>query len=147
MEQAAPTASLESIFGNMEGFDVQAAFTEAIDGVASDEALALEEKVARVSNIIQQADSEEFKEFVDMCELAAQIEFICDHDHSLGDLFAEDETVGSLLETFREDTAGDRSPSSQESFLEKWKKKQAEAKKRREEEAKKRKASAAKRAA
>lgn len=93
MEHQVPFEELELGFE----FDVNAAFLEAIEGVATSEVLELDEKVARMEHLINEGSSELFRDFVDFRMMASQIEAFCSHDHALNQSLQS----SGLLSNFR----------------------------------------------
>ena len=123
-QQAAP--SFEDLdFGNV---DINAAFQEAMFGVASDEELELNEKVRRMEVIVSESNSELYRDFVDFRSLAAQIEFFCNHDHELNEASQSNENLKSFLDKNREH---DDETSHDESLLAKSEKDKKEKKNQR----------------
>jgi hypothetical protein len=95
-----PTATPEFDFGD---FDLDAAFQEAVHGVASDAELALEEKIRRMETIITEGTSDLYRDFVDLRQMAAQLELFCAHDHALGESMQTNETISTFMNTHRDD--------------------------------------------
>ena len=96
--------SIHSLFESM-GFDVNEAITNAVSGIATDEELALSDKVAQIEAIIEEGEAnEEFREFVDFKALVAEMEMICTHDHSLEAAFGQSETISNFMTTHSETT-------------------------------------------
>lgn len=85
-------------FSMDEDFDINAAFQEAIVGVASDTELALEEKVRRMQVIVDEGTSQAYRDFVDFRAMAAQMEMMCDHDHALGQSVRNSDTLSSFMD-------------------------------------------------
>jgi hypothetical protein len=85
-------------FGMSEDFDINAAFQEAIQGVASDTELALEEKVRRMEVIVSEGTSEVYRDFVDFRQMAAQMEMMCNHDHALNQSIQGNDTLSSFMD-------------------------------------------------
>ena len=79
-----PFTSLTDTAMDFGDFDINAAFQEAMFGVATDAELALDEKVRRMELIVDQGTSDLYREFIDFRQLAAQVELACSHDHALG---------------------------------------------------------------
>lgn len=102
-----PMAEMD--FG-MEGFDINEMFQEALSGVATDEELALDEKVLRMEMIVSEGTSEVYREFVDFRQLASQMEMMCAHDHALGQSIQGSDTLGSFMGAFAQDDSHDHSP-------------------------------------
>lgn len=92
----------EMDFG-MEGFDINEMFHEALSGVATDEELALDEKVLRMEVIVSEGTSEVYRDFVDFRQLASQMEMICTHDHALGQSIQDSDTLGGFMGAFADD--------------------------------------------
>jgi hypothetical protein len=94
-----PEASVEenAIFGMELEFDLNAAFQGAISGVASDADLALDEKVRRMESIINEGNSETYRDFVDFRQIASQMQMICSHDHELGQMMNANSSLSSIL--------------------------------------------------
>ncbi len=90
-------------FGMNEDFDLNAAFQEAIVGVASDTVLALEEKVRRMEMIVSEGTSEVYRDFVDFSQMAAQMEIICNHDHVLNQSMQDNDTLYNLMDSHKAD--------------------------------------------
>lgn len=94
--------SLEA-FGMSEEFDINAAFQEAIHGVANDNELALEEKVRRMEVIVSEGTSEVYRNFVDFRAMAAQMEMICNHDHAFRQSLQSNEALSGFLDSHKAD--------------------------------------------
>ena len=94
-----PVASVEenAIFGMELDFDLNAAFQGAISGVASDAELALDEKVRRMEVIINEGNSDTYRDFVDFRQIASQMQMICSHDHALGQMMNANDSLSSIL--------------------------------------------------
>ena len=94
-----PEASVEenAIFGMEFDFDLNAAFQGAISGVASDADLALDEKVRRMEVIINEGNSDTYRDFVDFRQIASQMQMICSHDHALGQMMNANDSLSSIL--------------------------------------------------
>ncbi len=90
-------------FGMNEDFDINAAFQEAVQGVASDTELALEEKVRRMEVIIGEGTSEVYRDFVDFRQIAAQMEMMCAHDHSLEQSMKNNDALSGFMDTHKSD--------------------------------------------
>jgi|GEM_PF-2868235 len=97
-----PDFKLE-IFGVNEDFDINAAFQEAVRGVASDTELALEEKVRRMEVIINEGTSEVYRDYVDFRQMAAQIAMACSHDHVFSQSMKGNETLSGFLDSHKDD--------------------------------------------
>ena len=100
-EQLKPRAD-EPDFGMdfmFEDFDINAAFQEAVAGVASDEELQLEEKVRRMEVIVSEGTSEIYREFVDFRQMAAQMEMLCTHDHAFSQLAQGSDTLSGFMDS------------------------------------------------
>ena len=91
-----------SVYG--ADFDINAAFQEAIEGIASDIELALEEKVRRMEVIVIEGTSEVYRDFVDFRQMAAQMEMMCSHDHAFNQSLQGSDTVSSFMDSHK---AGD----------------------------------------
>jgi hypothetical protein len=91
---------LEDLFSPelMDGLDINRAFHEAAEGVMTNEEMALDDKVARMEHIIQEASSDFYQEFVDLRSMAAQIEMFCNHDHSIQDALQGSEQIGAFMD-------------------------------------------------
>lgn len=87
----------------MEDFDINAAFTEAINGVISDKELALDEKVRRMEVIVSEGMSEVYRNFVDFRQMAAQIQMMCNHDHTFNQSIKGSDTLSGLLDNHKKD--------------------------------------------
>ena len=90
-------------FGMSEDFDINAAFQEAIAGVASDTELALEEKVRRMEVIVNEGTSEMYRDFVDFRQMAAQMEIMCSHDHTFSQSMRGNETLSGFVDSHKAD--------------------------------------------
>lgn len=90
-------------FGINENFDINAAFQEAIQGVASNTELALEEKVRRMEVIVSEGTSEAYRDFVDFRQMAAQMEMMCSHDHAFNQASQGSETLHGFMDSHKED--------------------------------------------
>lgn len=88
---------------DMGEFDINAAFQEAIQGVASDTELALEEKVRRMEVIVSEGTSEVYRDFVDFRQMAAQMEMMCNHDHALNQSMQGSETLSGFMDSHKAD--------------------------------------------
>lgn len=94
-------------FGSLEAdFDINAAFQEAMSDVASNEEIALEEKVRRMEVIVSEGTSEVYKDFVDFRSMAAQMEMFCNHDHALNQATQGSKTLSSFMDGHKEDGHG-----------------------------------------
>lgn len=90
-------------FGELEAdFDINAAFQEAMLGVATDEELVLEEKVRRMEVIINESNSEVYRDFVDFRLMAAQMELFCNHDHALNQATQGNEIISSFMDSHKD---------------------------------------------
>ena len=78
------------------GFDINAAFQEAVHGVAIDTELLMEEKVRRMALIVSESSSETYRNFVDFRAIAAQMEMYCNHDHAFGEAAKSNETLSGF---------------------------------------------------
>lgn len=90
-------------FGMSEDFDINAAFQEAIQGVASDSELALEEKVRRMEVIVSEGTSDVYRDFVDFRQMAAQMEMMCNHDHALNQSMQGSDTLLGFMDSHKAD--------------------------------------------
>jgi len=79
------------------GFDINAAFQEAIAGVANDTELALDEKTRRMEVIVSEGTSELYSDFVDFRAMAAQMEMMCNHDHALNQSLQGSEILSGFM--------------------------------------------------
>lgn len=86
---------------DLEGFDINAAFQDAVHGVATDEELELDEKVRRMEVIVSEATSETFRSFVDFRQKAAQIEMYCNNDHALNESLQNSEIVSGFMDSHK----------------------------------------------
>lgn len=77
----------------LDDFDINAAFQDALTGVATAEDLANDEKVVCMEVLIAEGTSEAYRDFVDMRAMAAQIEMICNHDHALNEAMGGSESL------------------------------------------------------
>lgn len=93
-------------FGMSEGFDINAAFQEAMQGVASDTELALEEKVRRMEVIVSEGTSEVYRDFVDFRQMAAQMEMMCNHDHALNLSMQGNAMLSGFMDNHKADDDG-----------------------------------------
>jgi hypothetical protein len=84
-------------------FDINAAFQEAIHGVATDTEIALEEKVRRMEVIVSEGTSEVYRDFVDFRSMGAQVEMFCNHDHAFNQATQGSETLSSFMDGHKED--------------------------------------------
>lgn len=91
------------VFGMSEDFDINAAFQEAIQSVASDTELALEEKVRRMEVIVSEGTSEVYRDFVDFRQMAAQMEMMCSHDHAFNQSMQGNDTISSFMDNHKAD--------------------------------------------
>lgn len=83
---------------DMGGFDINAAFQEAIQGIASDTELALEERVHRMEVILSEGESEMYRDFVDFRQIAAQMEMMCSHDHALNQSMESSDILSGFMD-------------------------------------------------
>jgi phage tail tube protein FII len=90
-------------FGMNEDFDINAAFQEAVQGVASDTELALEEKVRRMEVIVSEGASEIYRDFVDFRQMAAQMEMMCNHDHAFNQSIQGSEMLAGFMDSHKAD--------------------------------------------
>lgn len=88
---------------DIDGFDINAAFQEAITDVASDAELALDEKVRRMEVIVSEGASDLYRDFVDFSAMAAQMAMMCAHDHAFGQLAQTSETLSGLMAAYTKD--------------------------------------------
>lgn len=91
---------------DMGEFDINAAFQEAITGVASDAELALEEKVRRMEVIVSEGTSEVYRNFVDFRQMAAQMQMMCTHDHALNKSMTGSDVLSSFMDSNLDDGHG-----------------------------------------
>lgn len=90
-------------FGMSEDFDINAAFQEALQGVASDAELALEDKVRRMEFILSEGTSDVYRDFVDFRRMAAQMRLLCNDDHALNQSMQGNEALSSFLNKHKDD--------------------------------------------
>ncbi len=100
--QEFPSFDIEK-FGTIAEFDINAAFLEAISSVVSDSELALEEKVRRMEVIVSESVSPVYNDFVDFRQMAAQMEMICNHDHSLSQSMLGSEAISGFMDSHKAD--------------------------------------------
>lgn len=79
-------------------FDLNAAFLEAMHGVASDAELALDEKVRRMEVIVSEGTSEVYRDFVNLGQLAAQMRMMCTHNHDLHQSLQTNESLSTFMD-------------------------------------------------
>lgn len=91
-----------------DSFDVNAAFQQAIQGVASSEELALDEKVRRMETIVAEGASELYREFVDFRAMAAQMEMLCRHDHTLNESIQSSEALSGFMNSYKSSRSEDQ---------------------------------------
>lgn len=96
--EASPDFGIEFDMGD---FDINAAFQEAIAGVATDQELALDEKVRRMEVIVSEGTSDVYRDFVDFRAMAAQMEMMCSHDHQLHESVQGNRLVSSFLDNHK----------------------------------------------
>jgi len=85
-ERLSPVSAEQDIsLFEIEGFDINAAFQMALSEVAASEELELTEKVQRMEMIVNEGNSDSYRNFVDFQTMAAQIEMFCSHDHMLNE--------------------------------------------------------------
>ena len=101
-EASLPSSQLDISFG-LEGFDINAAFQEALTGVVNSSELALEEKIRRMEILVAEGTSEEYRDFVNFKALAAQLEIACSHDHNLGPSLNSNLTLLSFMNSQKND--------------------------------------------
>lgn len=87
----------------MGGFDINAAFQGAISDVATDDELALDEKVRRMEVIVSEGTSEVYRDFVDFRQMAAVMEMMCNHDHTLNQLMQGNNTLFGFMDSHKAD--------------------------------------------
>lgn len=92
---------------DMGEFDINAAFQEAIAGVASDTELALDEKVRRMEVIVSEGKSEVYRDFVDFRQMAAQMEMMCNHNHAFSQSIQGNETLSGFMDLYQFDDEHD----------------------------------------
>lgn len=92
---------------DMGDFDINAAFQEAITGVASDTELALDEKVRRMEVIVSEGTSEVYRDFVDLRSMAAQMEMMCTHNHALDQSVQGSEILSGFIDSHKPDDKHD----------------------------------------
>jgi hypothetical protein len=95
-------------------FDINAAFQETLHGVATDNELAVEEKVRRMEVIVSEGTSEVYRDFVDFRQMAAQMEVMCMHDHSLNQATQGSETLSGFMDSHNSEDGHSHSDSSQD---------------------------------
>jgi len=78
-------ANTDALFGDLAGFDINAAFQNAMTAVITDTELALDDKVQRIEVMVREGTSEVYRDFVDFRALAAQMELFCMHDQAFSD--------------------------------------------------------------
>lgn len=106
----------------IDRIDINQAFHEAAHGVMTDKEMALNEKVARIEHIIQEADSDFYREFVDLRSMAAQIEMMCEHDHSLQAALHKSEAATSFIDQHTENSRQDHNDRKRHNKLYKQRK-------------------------
>ncbi len=99
-------------FGMSDNFDINAAFQEAIQGVASDTELALEEKVRRMEVIVSEGTSEMYRSFVDFRQMAAIMRHICTAEEMLGQSIQGNETLSGFMDSHKADDGHNHGDSS-----------------------------------
>lgn len=104
---SAPDFGMELDLG-LGDFDINAAFQEAMYGVATDAELALEEKVRRMEVIVSEGTSELYRDFVDFTEMAAQMEWICNEDHELHHSMQGSDMLADFMDRNKTDEVHDR---------------------------------------
>lgn len=90
------------MFGSID-FDINAAFQEAVQGVANDDELALDEKIRRMEVIVAEGTSDVYRDFIDFRQMAGQMEMMCMHDHSMSESFNSSETLSDFLSSHKSD--------------------------------------------
>lgn len=85
------------------GFDMNAAFQDAMHGVATDAELALDEKVRRMEVIVSEGTSEVYREFIDFQQMAMHMEMMCNHDDLFGQAAQSSDTLSSFMSTYASD--------------------------------------------
>lgn len=100
-------------FGMSEAFDINAAFQEAVIGVASDLELELEEKMRRMEVIVHEGTSEIYRDFVDFRQMAAQMQMMCNHDHAFNRSMQENELLSSFMDGHKTNDGHDHDKDSQ----------------------------------
>lgn len=103
--EQAPNSSMETFdFKALEiDFDINAAFQEAMFGVATDQELVLEEKVRRMEVIVTESSSQAYRDFVDFRSIAAQMEMFCNHDHALSQAAQNNVVLSSFTDGYKLD--------------------------------------------
>lgn len=85
----------------MDGFDINAAFQGAIANVASDQQLALDEKVRRMEVIVSEGTSEVYRDFVDFRTMAAYMAMMCNHDHAFNQSLQGSRALSSFMDNHK----------------------------------------------
>lgn len=101
------TPSFGFEFDASGGFDINAAFQEALFGVVTDAELALEEKVQRMETIVDEGTSEIYRDFIDFRAMAVQMEMMCSHDHALGLSLKGSDTLSRFMDSHNENDGHD----------------------------------------
>lgn len=96
---------------DMDGFDINTAFQEAMTGVVTDAELALEEKVRRMEVIVSEGSSDVYRDFVDFRMMATQIEMMCSHDHVLSQSLQNSTTLSGFMDSHKNDDGHNHSES------------------------------------
>ena len=107
-----PDLDMEA-FGMTQDFDINAAFQEAIQGLASDTELDLEEKVRRMEVIVSEGTSEVYRDFVDFRQMAAQMEMMCNHDHAFNQSMQGNDTLSAFMDSHKDDDGHNHGDSSE----------------------------------
>jgi hypothetical protein len=101
-----PVFNIELFSGGGE-FDMNAAFQDAMQGVATDAELTLDEKVQRMEVIVSEGTSDVYRDFVDFQQMAAQMEMFCNHDEVLGQAARESDTLFGFMSSYASDALHD----------------------------------------
>lgn len=107
---AMPEPDMEELIGS---FDIDAAFQEAVTGIANDDELALDEKVRRMEVIVREGTSDVYRDFVNFRQIAAQMEMMCNHDHAFRQSMETSDTLTSFMSGHKYGDGHERGEASQ----------------------------------
>lgn len=81
----------------MCGFDIASAFKGAVDDIAKNKQLELDEQVRRIENMLMEGSSDQYRDFVDFRTLASQIRMACNHNHALMQMMQGSERISDFM--------------------------------------------------
>ena len=104
--EQAPRLKAMPDFG-MEAFGINEAFQEAYQVIASDAELAVEEKIRRMENIVNEATSEIYRGFVNFRQLTVKMEMSCNDDHTLQQSMNKSDTLSTFMDDHKAEDGHD----------------------------------------